>query len=197
MCDRDSKLIGRPTSNLPASGNRHFRQPGPTGTPVPAEALQQIQQLAGVTSKGPFGRRKQAAGPLVFGGHRNWTVQQLSPDEIRRICHRREGCFKHRGRPWEQDNVLTISFTPTIYLNNELSPTEAANVQEHELGHYDDFLDLAEDLQDALTRHGISQWQDRWDWFLYDLCNASAVFHRRRGETDQIRTCQEPSNPRP
>jgi hypothetical protein len=141
-------------------------------------------------------QREQATTPLVFSGHRTVTVQHMPPADIRSRCNRREGCFHHHGRPWEQDNVLSITFSPTIYLNNTLDPAEAAEVETHERRHYQDFLALAEALEDALTRHGISQWQDRWSLFLHDVCRASATFHRQEG-TGTVETCLPPSSLRP
>jgi hypothetical protein len=84
---------------------------------------------------------------LVFSGHRNYATEDVSPDALRTRCsrHGNTGCFHHNVQWREQDDVLTITFSPVIILNSELD--EAARREalqhEHEQRHFRDFRGLA------------------------------------------------------
>lgn len=135
---------------------------------------------------------------VVFTGVRSLRTERLPAAEMQRRFHR-DGYFHHNGNAWEQDGVLTISFTPTIFLNQDLTGTTLREVQTHEQRHVDDFRRLAGRLQPALERacrRPDPQWDSLWQWFLYDLCEASATFHRSVGDP-MVEICRPPSGQRP
>lgn len=127
------------------------------------------------------------------------TTTRLPAEEMQRRFHR-DGYFHHNAtEPWEQDGVLTITFNPTIYLSQALAGDELARVQAHERRHASDFRRLARQLQATLRRLRNSPnlyWDVRWQWFLFDICEASAAYHRSVADP-MVEICFEPSTPRP
>ncbi len=137
---------------------------------------------------------------LVVRGLQSLQTTRLPAAEMQRRFHR-EGFFHHNGNPWEQDGTLTITFSPTIYLSQDLAGTALREVQTHEQRHVQDFRRLATQLRGSLQRafsrpNQDPAWESRWQWFLYDLCEASAAFHRSVGDP-MVEICQRPSGERP
>jgi hypothetical protein len=135
---------------------------------------------------------------VLFTGVRSLQTTRLPAAEMHRRFHR-DGFFHHNGNTWEQNGVLTIGFSPTIFLNQDLTGTVLADVQAHEQRHVEDFRRIAGRFQPSLERacrHPNPEWESRWNWFLYDLCVASASFHRSVGDP-MVEICQAPSGQRP
>jgi hypothetical protein len=142
---------------------------------------------------------------LAFSGHTSVNIQRVALENLGRHCqqHRNTGCFRHHGRWTQNNNVLTVTFRPTIYLNSALSGDALTDAQAHEQRHYDDFLSRAIQLRsdlDRITRQRRRQQQDpemriRWRWFLYDLCRDSRAYHRSIGSPVEI--CITPASSRP
>jgi len=139
---------------------------------------------------------------LVFQGHTRSRTVSVAASDLGRRCRGRHGdtgCFYHHGNWTENNDVLTVSFNPTIYINNALTGAARTNALLHEQRHYRDFRTRATRMQQALAR-AIRARQDpqmdaRWTWFLYDLCTDSAAFHRSVGSPVEI--CTEPTASRP
>jgi hypothetical protein len=97
--------------------------------------------------------------------------------------------------------VIKITFRPTIYLNRSLARDAAQDARAHEQRHYDDFERIANDLKETLTAAAEAGTLNRstidsyWNWFLYDVCTASAAFHRTTGGMVEI--CHRPGGTRP
>ena len=135
------------------------------------------------------------------------TTTRLPQAEMVRRFHQKDGHFDHFGQSYEncvidpqnrQICTLTISFAPTIFLNDQLSDNYLRTIQTHEQQHYQDFQRLAFQLRGALRREcarATVDWRPFWDWFLYDLCVAFREYHRRIGAMVQI--CSQPSVQRP
>lgn len=139
---------------------------------------------------------------LNFQGHtrsRTISVEAASLGQNCRGRHGNTGCFVHNGSWTENNDVLTVRFQPTIYLNRELNGNARTNALQHEQHHYQDFRRRATQLQRALAasirRRQDPQMNARWTWFLYDICTDSAAFHRLIGSPVEI--CMTPSANRP
>jgi hypothetical protein len=142
---------------------------------------------------------------LVFSGHTRVNTQRVTLEDLSRHCqrHGNTGCFRHHGSWTQNNNVLTVTFRPTIYLNNTLTGDDLADAQAHEQRHYDDFLYRARQLRSDLvriTRQRRRQQQDpemriRWSWFLYDICMDSREYHQSIGSP--VEFCTRPSSSRP
>jgi hypothetical protein len=97
--------------------------------------------------------------------------------------------------------VIRVTFRPTIYLNRSLSGADADDALNHENRHFDDFNRLATALRETLTAAAQAgtltsdKMDSYWDWFLYDVCSASAAFHRTTG--GMVEHCSRPSGTRP
>ena len=138
---------------------------------------------------------------LVFSGHDRTRTRQVRPEELGTHCqrHGNTGCFQHHGSWSEQNDVLTVTFRPTIYLNSSLTGSARQQALAHEQRHAQDFQRRARQLHRAVTaalRQGADpNMANRWNWFLYDLCADSAAYHRSIGATVEI--CLQPSGSRP
>lgn len=139
---------------------------------------------------------------LVFEGHDKSRTIKVAKTELGRHCrgfHGSTGCFRHMGNWSENNGVLTVTFKPTIYLNNTLTGKEKDNALSHEKRHYMDFKGRAVKLKNALflaIRAGKDpQMEARWEWFIYDLCTDSAAFHR--SIRTMVEICMTPSVKRP
>ena len=135
---------------------------------------------------------------VTVRGVQELQTSRLPAAEMQRRFHR-DGFFHHNGNAFEQDGVLTITFTPTIFLNQDLAAAELAAVERHERRHLQDFRRLGRQLQATLQRLRNSpnlEWESRWRWFLFDLCEASASFHRSVADP-MVEICQPPSGNRP
>lgn len=139
---------------------------------------------------------------LIFRGHEMVRVMRVSEDEIRRNCPvgERRSCFKHNG-DWEiGGDVLTVTFRPTIYINQRLDDRTSRQVETHERRHFQDFRQLARRLERSL-RQALREGRDpeleaRWDWFNYDVCTAAARYHRSIPDWSII-PCFSPTVSRP
>jgi len=124
----------------------------------------------------------------------------VSPSEIGSQCRgERNGCFKY-DYEWDQtETTLTLTFNTRILISQNLSATELQEVREHESHHFQDFLRLAGQLQNAINRAlGANRDPDmdnRLAWFDYDTCEAGAAFHRSIGRIPAI--CIQPGGARP
>jgi hypothetical protein len=133
----------------------------------------------------------------------NCATEVVSPEALRTRCsrHGNTGCFQHNGQWREHNDVLTVTFSPIIILNNQLDDTARQEALRHEQRHFRDFRGLAQQLRTDLlrtVRQGRYTYQymnSRWEWFLYDICRASRAFHQSLEAMVEI--CNEPGSPRP
>lgn len=138
---------------------------------------------------------------LNFSGHDGDRVEELSPQVLRRRFRRDTAHFHHNGNWSEQDTVVTVTFNPTIYVNQELEGPSRDEALEHEERHLSDFRRRVRQLRVDLSRivarrrYSTDYMSNRWAWFLYDLCADSAAFHRSIGARVEI--CPQPRSPRP
>lgn len=138
---------------------------------------------------------------LNFSGHNGDSVVELPPEELRRRFHRDTGYFHHNGNWSENNDAVTVTFNPTIYLNQDLQGQARDDALSHEQRHREDFRrrvrQLQSDLRQAIARRRYSTdyMRNRWAWFLYDLCVDSRTFHQSIGA--QVEICQAPNRPRP
>jgi hypothetical protein len=143
---------------------------------------------------------------LVF--NRPNTAQERidDPDVVRRLggANNETGSFNAHGF-WEcnaEETVITITFSPTIYLSNTLDAAMLEEVRTHEQGHLNDYLDLTAalqaDIQQAIRARVEITWEEiqiRRDWFNYDMCLAAERYHRSVGQ--EARTCSVPYSTNP
>jgi len=144
---------------------------------------------------------------LVVKGDERASEQKKSSKEFAKISDgHKKGFFKYEsdwsGPPEGEDGVLTITFTPIIYIEEGVKGSELQDVLRHEQTHYADFKNLA-----AALRKNMGNWlhsrksaaedelQAWLTWFDYDNCVAAANFHRTIGAMVPI--CFQPSTPRP
>jgi hypothetical protein len=143
---------------------------------------------------------------LDFRGHTRVRVVRVAASRLTRACrntHQDTGCFEYEGawRDLRGGRVINVRFRPTIYLNRSLSGNAAADALAHEQRHFDDFKRIATALKVALTAAATAgtlnatTMHSYWNWFLYDVCSASAAFHRTTGGMVEI--CSRPSGTRP
>lgn len=144
---------------------------------------------------------------LEFHLPRRYRTEQVAATDMRRISRGREnrGFFNHNGSfnvPGGQagQERLVVNFDPVIFLASGLDPTAREEVLDHEVQHYNDFVDLVNPLrrylQRAVRRAPWAELHAAWRWFLYDYCYASAQFHRDLGRTS-VELCNSPNAPRP
>ena len=143
---------------------------------------------------------------LVFRGHGNVRVVRVASSMLGSRCrdtHQDTGCFQYNGN-WSdarRGQVIRVTFRPTIYLNRSLSGDAQQDALDHEYRHYDDFERLATAFKNTLTAAAdggtlnAENMQSYWNWFLYDVCSASAAFHRTTG--GMVEHCSRPSGTRP
>lgn len=143
---------------------------------------------------------------LIFRGHSRVRVVRVQPGRLATACrdtHQDTGCFQHHGewRDLRGGQVIRVTFRPTIYLNRNISRAAAQDARAHEQRHYDGFERIATNLRDKLSAAAeagtlnASIMQSYWNWFLYDICTASAAFHRSTGGMVEI--CHRPGGSRP
>jgi hypothetical protein len=143
---------------------------------------------------------------LTFRGHSSVRIARVSPGRLAADCrdtHQDTGCFQYHGawRETRGGQVIEVTFRPTIYLNRGLARDAARDALDHEQRHYDDFKRLANTLNETLTAAAAAgtlnatTMQSYWDWFVYDVCSASAAFHRTTG--GMVEHCSRPSGTRP
>ena len=139
---------------------------------------------------------------LVFSGH------HVSPPPVRYVGEHldrptygdSDGCFLHHGSYYQEQDVLTVAFSPEILVVRGLDPVAESAVLTHEEEHYRDFEHQADRMRQAIQR-AIAQGREleidvRWDWFTYDLREAANRYHQRTGQGDIIPNT-EPGVPRP
>lgn len=141
---------------------------------------------------------------LVVTGDDLTREQKKSSMEFAKISDgHKKGFFKYVSA-WSQgqDGVVTITFTPIIYIEEGVKGPELQDVLRHEHKHEADFKNLA-----ATLRKNMGKWlhsrksaaedelQAWLTWFDYDYCVAVANFHRTIGATMPM--CFQPSTPRP
>jgi hypothetical protein len=112
----------------------------------------------------------------------------------------KKGYFKYE-HPWTlSGNILTVTFTTSILISDKLSPKEVPDVEAHERRHEKDFQRLVnqfkQSLEKALTKGNDPDMDNWFEWFDYDICVASAAFHRSLGDP-MVEICMEPNTPRP
>lgn len=106
------------------------------------------------------------------------TIRSVPELEIQSMSRRSEdrGFFNHNGSfnvPSSSDGRqrLEVRFNPTIYLALGMSQQDQADVQAHEMDHFNDFVSAAGDLRSYLERAvSDTPWDtlsDAWQWFLY------------------------------
>lgn len=137
---------------------------------------------------------------LEFSGHRSVQVALATEDEVRRVAGDPRGGFRHNGEWNEEDDVLTVRFSPVIKINRTLDASLRRQIEQHERHHFADFKRLAEQLrttlQRVLRRGQSSEMEARWSWFEYDVCAASQNFHRSLPNWS-VEICFEPGVTRP
>jgi hypothetical protein len=141
---------------------------------------------------------------LVVKGDERASEQTKSPKEFAKITDgHKKGFFKYASA-WSpgEHGVLTITFTPIIYIEEGVKGSELQDVKRHEQRHYADFKHLA-----AALRQNMGSWlhsrksaeedeiQAWLTWLDYDYCVASANFHRSIDANVEL--CLQPSTPRP
>lgn len=137
---------------------------------------------------------------LEFSGHRAVRVQLGTEDQVRQIAGDPRGGFRHNGEWNEQDDVLTVTFSPIIRINQTLDANLRRRIEQHERRHFNDFKRLAEQLRVRL-RQLLKDGRDadmeaRWSWFEYDICATSASFHRSLPDWS-VELCFQPRSTRP
>jgi hypothetical protein len=143
---------------------------------------------------------------LIFQGHTRVRIARIPLARLGASCrntHQDTGCFQPYGewRDMRNGQVIRVTFRPTIYLNSSLSGAAADDALSHENRHFDDFKRLATALRQTLTAAtdagtlNSDNMESYWNWFLYDVCSASAAFHRTTG--GMVEHCSRPSGTRP
>jgi len=142
---------------------------------------------------------------LIFASQslNNFRIEDVNLETIRNLCiaHGDTGCFKDNSRWREQNNDLSVTFDPVIYLNDQLNDADRQEALAHEQQHFRDFRRLARQLRNELRarvrrdRYSYNYMINRWAWFLYDICMATRAYHNSIGA--MIVTCSRPSRSRP
>lgn len=138
---------------------------------------------------------------LNFTGHDGSRTEELAPEVLLRRFHRDTAHFHHNGNWNENGDVVTVTFNPMIYVNQDLQGQPLADAMQHEERHLADFRrrvgPLRSDLRAIVARrqYTTDYMRDRWAWFLYDLCVDSHAFHQSIGA--MVERCWTPDNPRP
>ena len=138
---------------------------------------------------------------LDFSGHNRDRVVELPVAELRRRFRRDTAYFHHNGNWSENNDAVTVTFNPTIYVNQDLQGQARDEAMIHEQRHLADFRRRASrlltDLRQAVARRRYSTeyMRNRWAWFVYDLCVDSRNYHGSIGAL--MESCHEPSSPRP
>jgi hypothetical protein len=140
---------------------------------------------------------------LEFTGFNKASQVSTSAKEIEKQSDSTEknGYFVHNGE-WtynDHDELLSVTFKPTIYINSELDKATKEGVKVHEERHYDDFkaraIALRSALQAVVKRKVDPQMEERWEWFVYDVHWDAEIFHRKEGRMSRF--LLEPSSERP
>ncbi len=135
-----------------------------------------------------------------FSGHTTPSIRKVSESEINSIMpDENRGCFDYTWEANLQDDILTVSFTATILINQALNNNEASEVEAHERRHFEDFRRLARELKEsiesALEDGHDPEIVNRLDWFDYDNCIARQRLHTEEGIIDYL-PCIEPLSSR-
>jgi hypothetical protein len=138
---------------------------------------------------------------IHFIGHTAAPVQKVSESELRGIMPDEDrGCFEYTWDANLEDDILTVAFTATIYINQALSNNEASGVEAHERRHFEDFRRLARELKEsiesAIEKGNDPEIQTRLEWFDFDNCVARQRRHSEEGITDNLH-CIQPFSSKP
>lgn len=122
----------------------------------------------------------------------NPLKRQVPTHEIRTLSRQTEdrGYFHHHGNFNVPPGVagqerLVVRFTPTIYIAMELSSQEQAEVEAHEMDHFNDFRAAAADLRSylsgAVAQAPWSELRTAWQWFNYYVREDARTLHINMG----------------